>query len=367
MTSIDEILHSFLDSKIAEIKSDPSILDQIFEERPAERIEQIKQWLSSIAIRTVYHHPRDASDLPCYAIVLEDAPENEQSIGSIGDSYDEFLISRMDDGWIGSDSDIHFTKVTDPITREPSPLTYLPTDVEQWYNRIVTKEGMVSCHLTGAKTAGSVGKGVWIDFTHSVLSTINLSDVANITFQILSSNRTGTFLEFGFGEKAHREQTFSFPITVKNLWERIVISIAGVANRDKDGIRYMSFRIIDSSDEIDVYISSLKGEASTLGETEEVYFDSRYRIESWSNNADLTLVMFDIAKWNLLKYRSYMESSLGLYRARLDGGDIMPQPEWYPEFVYVRGLGFNCSTVEVIPTGDAQVTKVRVDKIDWGH
>lgn len=354
MIAIDDILHDFLDSKIAEIKSNPSLLEQIFEGKPTERIESFKQWISNTTIRTVYHHPRDASEFPCYAIVLENSSESDQTIGSSGDQYDEVLLSSMEDGWIGSDSDILRSNVL------------LPVDIKQFYSTLETKDDRRSCHLLGIKDT-SEGKGIWIDFQNSVLEGGYVSLVGKnyVTFWI-KSNRSGTFLEFGFGEKAHREKIYNFQVTTRNLWERIRIDIRGIQDRDKDRVRYMSFKIIDDSMETDVFIDVLKGEKSAGEVYEETYLDNSYRIECWANNAEITLGLYQIALWNMLKYRTYFESSWGLVRQRVEGGDIMPHPELYPEFVYVRGLVYSCTTIELVPRElDLSALDVKVGKTDF--
>ncbi len=355
MIAIDDILHGFLDDKIAEIKSDTSILNLVFEGKSVEKIESIKQYIANNNIRTVYHHPRDATEFPCYAIVLESANESDQVIGSSGDAYDEVLISRMEDGWIGSDSDILRSNI------------YLPQNVKQFYSSLQVKDGRRSCRLLADKDT-SEGKGIWIDFQNSVLEGGYVSLVGKnyVTFWVKSS-RSGSFMEFGFGEKAHREHTYNFSITTKNLWERIRIDIRGLEDRDKDTVRYMSFKVTNDDLPIDMHIDELKAEKSAGEIYEETILDNAYRIESWSENAELTLIMHQIALWNMLKYRTYFETSWGLMRQRVEGGDIMPQPELYPAFVYVRGLVYTCTTIELVPReSDLTALSIEVGRTDFG-
>ena len=356
MIFIEQILHDFLDEKIAEIKSDPSIINQIFEGMPTTTLETIKQFIVNNKITTVFHWPRDESQTPCYAIVLQstnEAPESE-SIGQSGDSYDEVEISNTGDGWIGSDSEI----LTDNI--------YAPVTVKQYYSRLEVKDGRYSFHLIGDKNA-CAGKGVYIDYTNSVISGgyVSLTQKNKVVFWI-KSNRIGTFLQFGFGENSHNEHTFSFEVTVKNLWERIAIDITGIEDSLKDRIRYMSFEILNDTENTDIFISSLKGQTTYGSIMEEFFLNNSHRIECWSNNAELTLWLYQIAFWNLLKFRTYFENSWGLYLQRLEGGDIMPQPEFYPEFVYIRALNFNCQTIELVPreTGLTVLGAIKIGKID---
>jgi hypothetical protein len=304
------------------------------------------------------HHPRDESEMPCYCVVLENSRESDQTIGSSATSCDEVVISNMDDGWIGSDSEINPTKSS----------TDFSYNIRQFYSSIETKDGRRSCHITADRNE-TENKGVWIDFEHSVLEGgyVSLEDKDVVTFWI-RSNRIGSFMEFGFGEKAHNEHTFEFETTVCNLWERIRISISGIPKQLRDKVRYMSFFITDDSALTDVFIDKLCGETALGGVYEEVYFDNNYRIECWSNNAQFTLIMYWLATWNLLKYRTWLETSWGLFRQRVEGGDIMPQPEFYPEFLYIRSISHTCSTIELIPreTGLTAID-TGVGKIDYGE
>jgi hypothetical protein len=356
MIFIESILHEFLDQRFAEIKSDPSLIDQIFDGMPTATIDSIKQYITNTHIKTVYHHPRDESEIPCYAIVLQSSNEatESESIGQSGDAYDEVIISDMSDGWIGSDSELLATNTDAPVT------------LNQFYSRFEVKDGRYSCHIKADKDV-TLGKGIFIDFTNSVIQGgyTSLTQKNKLVFWI-KSNRIGTFLRFGFGEAAHGEHTYSFPVTVQNLWESIEINLAGLSDSQKDRIRYMSFEIINDDSDTDVFISNLRGQTNFGSIMDEYYLNNSHRIECWSNNAELTLWLYQIALWNLWKFRAYLENSWGLMLQRIEGGDIMPQPEFYPEFLYIRGLTFNCQTIELIPRETGLVPiDVRVRKIDF--
>jgi hypothetical protein len=358
MIQVDEILHDFIDEKIADLKANPMNLDRILEGHTHARVEEFKEFFVKNPIRTTYHFPRDASELPCYAIVLDTCPETDQVIGMSGDNYDEAIISYMDDGWIGSDSDISPTRTN----------IFAPTDVGQFYSSIETlKNGRRSCHLVG-KPNTSVGKGIFIDFETSVLGGyVDLSKVAYVVFPI-KSNRTGTFLEFGFGQDAHQEYVWTFPVTTSGVWEYVRVDIREVDKNLKSKVRYMSFTITDDTMVTDIYIDKLVGnvednEADIL----EAFFDPQYRIEVWTNNAEVTIMMWDVVKWLLLRYRYYLETSFGLLSQKLGGGDVVPQPDYYPEFVYIRSLEFTCKLIETIPTEMTRIEHIRIGRTDFGH
>jgi hypothetical protein len=372
MIAIDDILYELLRTQMDQIKADPSVLDLIFAGKTKESIEQVKKFiLDNKAIKIVLHHPRVGAEFPCMAIVLEGSTESEQVMGAA--LYDEVLISSMEDGWIGSDSDIfregvHWDIAKAKLVPDGYPNVFDPVDVAQFYSALEVKDGRRSCHMKGKQTT-SLGKGIWIDFKNSVLQggSVSLVGMDQVTFWI-KSNRMGTFLEFGFGKKAHREHTFNIALTERKVWERVSLDISGVAGRDKDAIRYMSFKIVNADSPIDIFIDALKGEKQYGSTVNETFLDNRYRIETWTDNADLTLAYYSILLWTLLKYRDYLESSWDLMEQRIEGGDIMPQPEYYPEFLYVRGLMFSCKTIETTPReSDLVAWEIKVGKQDWGQ
>ena len=351
MIAIDDLLHDFLDARIDELKKNPNLVDYIFEGKSKARKDMIKQWISGAqtqskdnTIRTVIHHPRDASDLPCYVIVLNQQAESDQVIGSTGAQIDNVVISNMEDGWISSDSDIKCTRSQSP---SQSPNIFEPQTLVQFYSSLITTDGRKACHVIGDKGTCE-GKGIWIDFEHSVLEKPDISGFENVSFWI-RSNRVGQFLQFGFGKNSHQEHIFDFNVTVIGMWEKIRIDISGVPRNQRKDLRYMSFTITDDSQPIDIYIDELSAEKNLGSMYAEAYFDNSYRIESWSNNAEMTLAMHQIALWNLLRFRTYLEGTWGLLVQRAEGGDILPQPEWYPEFVYVRSLTYSCKTIELVP------------------
>jgi hypothetical protein len=428
MTQVDQILHDFLVDSVADVKSDISKIDQIFEGKSDEGKESIKQWVAANDIKVVYHYPRDATEIPCYAIVLENSTESDQVIGSSGDVTDEAYISNMNDGWISSDSDIFKTWIVDSTamseweashsytlgtailpttsnnyyyfcsnagisgTTEPVwttiagnvnldgtcswicrplqldwPIDVGTLNVKQYYTAVESKDGHKCCHVVA--DTGSLNKGIWIDFENSVLEGgyVSLVGIGDVCFWV-KSNRIGSFLQFGFGENAHEDAFTSLvPITTKGYWQKIRIDIRKVADRNKDKIRYMSFKIINASSDIDIYIGALRGEKSAYLIYDEVYFDHKYRAECWSNNVEVTLILYDIARWYILKERTYLQNSWGLVRQRIDGGDIAPQPEYYPEFVYIRSLGYSCSTLELIPREeDLSDIDIKVGRTEFG-
>ena len=71
-----------------------------------------------------------------------------------------------------------------------------------------------------------------------------------------------------------------------------------------------------------------------------VYMDASYRVEIWSDNADLAVYMYIIAKWAMLVSRKEMlENNLVL--PKVSGADLEPVPDYFPIFVFRRALMIN--------------------------
>lgn len=65
-----------------------------------------------------------------------------------------------------------------------------------------------------------------------------------------------------------------------------------------------------------------------------------YRIECWTDNADLSSTMYHLLKFIMLANRSYLLES-GIRRPVMGGGDLEPVPDYFPTFVYRRALTLN--------------------------
>lgn len=68
-----------------------------------------------------------------------------------------------------------------------------------------------------------------------------------------------------------------------------------------------------------------------------VYMASSYRIECWSDNADLTSYMYAILKWCIWTSRSDMLKR-GWIDIKISGTDMEPTPDYMPMFIYRRTL-----------------------------
>lgn len=72
-------------------------------------------------------------------------------------------------------------------------------------------------------------------------------------------------------------------------------------------------------------------------------YHSQFRVESWTGNGDLTVILYYLLKWMFLTKRQYF-SSQNLFIQNLGGLDFEPLPEYFPDFVFRRALTFECTT-----------------------
>lgn len=92
------------------------------------------------------------------------------------------------------------------------------------------------------------------------------------------------------------------------------------------------------SDEITIQFERKASGTETFG----TLFNSQYRIETWTGNGDLTVMLYHLLKWMLLSRRNELAQS-GLVKQVMGGLDFEPSPEFMPEFVYRRALTFDIS------------------------
>lgn len=130
----------------------------------------------------------------------------------------------------------------------------------------------------------------------------------------------------------------------------------------KNYLKNTDFKILlgfpKEATQLPCYVITLAGEqeiASGLGDsidedldkyTEDEYGDyridvswmqSNYRIEAWTDNADLAVYMYIIAKWAMLVSRHDMLEN-GFVIPNVSGADLEPAPDYLPLFVYRRAL-----------------------------
>lgn len=111
------------------------------------------------------------------------------------------------------------------------------------------------------------------------------------------------------------------------------------------GLIQISGGQVEHGDSIEVVYSVFE----SIREQLEVLYESSYRLEVWSQNADLTVELYHLVKWALLSGRDELVGD-GLFRQKLSGSDFQPAPNYFPEFVYRRALTFWCQFLASTPT-----------------
>jgi len=114
-------------------------------------------------------------------------------------------------------------------------------------------------------------------------------------------------------------------------FELINEKLGYIAVDEEDGVEF--------GDTVEVSYSYRVGGMESYGSL----FNTQYRVETWTNNGDLTVMLYHLLKWILLSARDYMEEQ-GLSLQTLGGLDFEPVPEYFPELVYRRALTFECLT-----------------------
>jgi hypothetical protein len=89
-----------------------------------------------------------------------------------------------------------------------------------------------------------------------------------------------------------------------------------------------------------------------------VGFDSEVTVGIYSQNADVTIFWYEVAKWVLMQARLLL-SKLGIDNIMLAGGDIHPQARYLPEDIYIRELVVRCRTRQVYARDTTFTTLLR--------
>lgn len=87
-------------------------------------------------------------------------------------------------------------------------------------------------------------------------------------------------------------------------------------------------------------------------------FHAQYRVETWTSNGDLTVILYHLLKWIFLSRRNEFAEK-GLVVQGLGGADFEPAPEYFPEFVFRRALTFECITDSSVETAYPYIQEIK--------
>jgi len=102
-------------------------------------------------------------------------------------------------------------------------------------------------------------------------------------------------------------------------------------------IGFPEYESVDAGEEFELTYSHPEAQG------QEFYgsiFSTQYRIETWTTNGDLTVMLYHLLKWIMLSSRDLLEEK-GIQLQSLGGLDFEPAPEYMPELVYRRALTFD--------------------------
>lgn len=89
-------------------------------------------------------------------------------------------------------------------------------------------------------------------------------------------------------------------------------------------------------------------------------FNMQYRIETWTGNSDLTIVLYALLKWILLSSRDELEDR-GISLQSLGGGDVEPMSELSPEFIFRRVLTFEFISLNSFDRSHGYIQEIEVE------
>lgn len=92
-------------------------------------------------------------------------------------------------------------------------------------------------------------------------------------------------------------------------------------------------------------------------------FKAQYRIETWTDNGDLTVYLYHLLKYILIQSRSTLEEK-DLILQRLSGTDLEPSPEYFPTFVYRRALLFDTTYFATVDKTFSYISDIIVEGDD---
>lgn len=92
-------------------------------------------------------------------------------------------------------------------------------------------------------------------------------------------------------------------------------------------------------------------------------FRSQYRIEAWSNNAELTILLYHLLKWMFVSARDELANA-GLNPQSIEGSGLEPIQTDIPDYIYRRALILNVTTEIQLESEYPLITEV-IDESDF--
>lgn len=150
-------------------------------------------------------------------------------------------------------------------------------------------------------------------------------DIIDNVFSLLGPAETSQFKRYM--TKQDIKVTLGFPRNDPAVLPCICI-LLGTEDENVEAIGDFEESIFDEEDEIatDIFGTMMR---------------PNYRIECWSDNMEVVLLLYGLTKFILLSQRDKLMKETGLMLPRLGGGDLEPLVEYFPAFVYRRGISLS--------------------------
>jgi hypothetical protein len=88
-----------------------------------------------------------------------------------------------------------------------------------------------------------------------------------------------------------------------------------------------------------------------------------YRIECWSDNADLTVYMYHLLKFIML-YKRQLLIENGILKPTIRGTDLEPVPDYFPTFVFRRSLILSGQIEDSYDMDGIENMMLEIDEVD---
>jgi len=186
------------------------------------------------------------------------------------------------------------------------------------------KQGSASVKLT-AKATDSLNDTLIRDLGAG--AELNLTGYTKLKFWIKAS-RTGTNIQFGMGESTWNDNTTDINITTADKWIEFSWDISGIANADKNAIRYIGLKITNASAENEIrfdYIRAFNG---------EIYLESANLSKYKNPKEDALFTSFS----DVTELKAYGQEYLDIYDKpiytyKINIADLSILPKWSDEVI----------------------------------
>jgi hypothetical protein len=149
----------------------------------------------------------------------------------------------------------------------------------------------------------------------------------------------------------------------RDLWASRLPGVKHAYARVDDTFPLYSI-VLSSEGESDLFLGNDAG--TVLDEDDENYecdvqgsvWDHTYQVLCYTEHPEVTLIAYEVAKAILIPAMNTLAED-GVFRVRMSGADLMPDPRYLPSHLFARQLTFQCSRPFTVTDVDSRLTRVR--------